>query len=136
MAFTVNDFGDLKQLLVEHPEWRVELRRLLGNDDSRALPAILREVAEVQRELAESQRRSEQRLVKLEESLAQLAESQHKLAATEERILRRGGRMEKMLDRMLDQFLEMRYERRVVNYFARWLHRPAAVDTDELSDRL
>jgi hypothetical protein len=60
MAFTVNDPSDLEQLIVEHPEWGAELRRLLGNDDSRALPAILREVAEVQRELAESQRRSEQ----------------------------------------------------------------------------
>jgi hypothetical protein len=71
MAFTINDPNDLEQLTVEHPEWGAELRRLLGNDGSRALPAILREVAEVQRELAESQRRSEQRLAKLEESLAQ-----------------------------------------------------------------
>ena len=38
MAFTVNDFADLKQLLFVHPEWRVDLRQLLLTDELLGLP--------------------------------------------------------------------------------------------------
>jgi hypothetical protein len=48
MAFTVNDYRDLIRLLEEHPDWRVDLRRLLLADDILELPRITRELAEAQ----------------------------------------------------------------------------------------
>src|SRR5712692_9578753 len=65
MAFTVQDYNDLARLLVEHPEWRLELRRLLLSDELLALPKTVRA-------LAEAQRRTEERLEKLEATVENL----------------------------------------------------------------
>ena len=76
MVFTINDLQDLVRLLAQHPEWQVELRRLLLADDFLALPGIVRE-------LAEAQRQSEARLTRLEATVAELAEAQKR---TEQRV--------------------------------------------------
>ena len=67
MAFTIDDFKDLVELLNVHPEWRGELRRLVLTDELLELPAIVRDLAEAQKctelrveELAEAQKRTEQ----------------------------------------------------------------------------
>jgi hypothetical protein len=39
MAFTVQDFHDLITLVVQHPEWRAELRRLVLTEELLALPS-------------------------------------------------------------------------------------------------
>ena len=78
MAFTVEDYRDLVQLLSEHPEWRSELRQLLLSDELLTLP-------EVVRELAEAQQRAEERLANVEERLANVEE---RLADVEERLSR------------------------------------------------
>jgi hypothetical protein len=113
MPFTVSDFQDLVRLLEQHPEWRVELRRLLLTDEILALPEIVRRLAEAQErvevqlaelveaqrqaaeaqrltdqrlaELAEAQRRTEERLQRLEATVTQLIEAQRH---TEERLQR------------------------------------------------
>jgi len=106
MAFTVQDYHDLVQLLTEHPEWQWELRRLLISEDLQALPGIVRDLAEAQQRteaqvaaLAEAQRRAEERLsgveerlsgveerlTRLEETVAALAEAQRQ---AEERLTR------------------------------------------------
>ncbi len=33
MSFTITDLSDLKRLLLDHPEWRTELRELFLRDD-------------------------------------------------------------------------------------------------------
>jgi hypothetical protein len=38
MPFTANEFHDLIRLVESHPEWRVELRRLVLTDEPLALP--------------------------------------------------------------------------------------------------
>ena len=43
MAFTVEDYRDLVQLLREHPEWRSELRRELLGDELLRLPELVAE---------------------------------------------------------------------------------------------
>ena len=48
MAFTVNDLQDLTRLLLERPEWRSEVRRIVLTDELLALP---RELAEAIRQL-------------------------------------------------------------------------------------
>ncbi|MCL8208397.1 MAG: hypothetical protein K6V97_10050 [Actinomycetia bacterium] len=46
MAFTVDDFHDLIQLLEAHPAWKQELRRIILTDEVLALPALVRELAD------------------------------------------------------------------------------------------
>ncbi|MBD3183145.1 hypothetical protein GF312_12695 [Candidatus Poribacteria bacterium] len=83
MSFTVDDYHDLVQLLIEHPEWKSELRGLLLSQDLLSLPEIVRK-------LADSQDRTEERIDRLveaqrktEERIAELAEAQRR---TEQRI--------------------------------------------------
>ena len=45
MAFTVQDYQDLINLLAEHPEWKAELRHLLLSDELLALPEMVRDLA-------------------------------------------------------------------------------------------
>ncbi len=44
MAFTINDFQDLVQLLEEHPRWRNELRRLIVDDDFAKITQSIRDL--------------------------------------------------------------------------------------------
>jgi predicted nuclease with TOPRIM domain len=90
MAFTVQDYHDLVRLLAEHPEWQIELRRLLISDDLRVLLGIVRELAEAQQrteqrvaELAEAQQRTEQRVAELAEAQRR---SEERLSGVEERL--------------------------------------------------
>lgn len=76
MAFTVQDFHDLVELLRQQPDWRAELRRLVLSEELLALPQLVRE-------LAESQQRVEQRLGRLEQAVADLADAQRR---TEQRV--------------------------------------------------
>ena len=79
MAFTVNDFADLRQLLYMHPEWRVDLRQLIMPDDMLDMPALLRE-------LAQSHQRSERRLDRVDATLAELARREQRTEARLERL--------------------------------------------------
>lgn len=92
MAFEVHDYLDLVRLLGEHPEWRVELRRLLLTDDLLALPQMVRELTEAQRRteeqvaaLAQAQRRTEERLSRIEEEIKALAEAQRRTEEAQRR---------------------------------------------------
>lgn len=67
MAFTVEDYHDLVQLLSERPEWRAELRKLLLPDKLLTLPDVVRA-------LAEAQQRTEERLSKIETAIQHLTE--------------------------------------------------------------
>lgn len=44
MAFTINDFQDLLQLLEENPRWRNELRRIIVNDDFAQITKSIRDL--------------------------------------------------------------------------------------------
>ncbi len=104
MSFTVSDFDDLKRLLGEHPEWRVELRRLLLTDDMEALPGIVRELAEAQRRAEERLGGVEDRLSRLEQAVNQLAEAQRgaeaRLEGVEDRLARAESRLEGVESRL------------------------------------
>jgi uncharacterized coiled-coil protein SlyX len=136
MSFTVSDFDDLKRLLGEHPEWRVELRRLLLTDDMEALPGIVRELAEAQRRAEERLAGVEDRLTRLEEVVRELAEAQR---VAEVRL----GMVEEHLRRLTDKvglmdgtMLELDYARKVPGYFGPWLRQASAVDLGDLWDQL
>jgi hypothetical protein len=67
MPFTIAEFRDLLRILEEQPEWRAELRRLLGMEELLGLPSVVRE-------LAAAQKATERQLGRLTECLEHLAE--------------------------------------------------------------
>jgi len=128
MAFEVKDYLDLVRLLQEHPEWRVELRRLLLTDELLTLPELVRELAEAQRrteervsrleavveqlaeaqrELAEAQRRTEERVSRLEAVVEQLAEAQRELAEAQRRTEERVSRLEAVVEQLAEAQREL-----------------------------
>ena len=113
MSFTVSDFHDLKQLLVVHPEWRVELRQLLLSEDFEALPGLVRELVEAQQrteqrlnELAEAQQRTEQRLNELVEAQERLEQRLNELAEAQERLEQRLNELAEQTDRRFRELVE------------------------------
>jgi multidrug efflux pump subunit AcrA (membrane-fusion protein) len=149
MAFMAQDYHDLTRLLMEHPEWRAELRRLLLSDELLSLPEIVRALAAAQQrteqrleELAAAQQRTEQRLEELaaaqqrtEQRLEELAAAQQRteqrleeLAAAQQRTEQKiGVLIEEMkyakddLGKLLGWRLEARYREKPSVFFGRWL---------------
>ena len=68
MAFGVEDFHDLIELLAQHPEWRAELRRHVLSDELLEMPALMRQ-------LLDSHARAEARIGQVESGLRQLEAS-------------------------------------------------------------
>ena len=134
MAFTVNDFADLKQLLFAHPEWRVDLRQILLTDELLSLPEIVRELAEAQKrtegrleELVEAQKHTEGTLEKLTRAQERTEESLHLLVERQ--------------NKMLGDLLALRYAQRATAIFGRVLRRvrvvlPSAALDPKVEDRL
>jgi hypothetical protein len=114
MTFTVNDLMDLKRLLLEHPEWQMELRQLMLTEELLALPTLVSELAQAQarteqrlEELAQAQTRTEQGLEKLEATVQELAQAQarteqrlEKLEATVQELAQAQARTEQRLEKL------------------------------------
>ena len=157
MAFTVSDFGDLKRLLADHPEWRVELRQLLLSEDFEALPGIVRRLAEaheraeqrlsgIEDRLARVEQRlervearlegAEQRLDRLEETVGQLVEAHRRAEERLERLEHRMHRVEVKLARIDGRTLELAYREKAPAYFGRWIRRVQLADLNDLMEQL
>lgn len=157
MAFTVNDFADLRQLLYLHPEWRAELQQLLMPDDMLNMPALLRELAQSHQraerrldrveatlaELARFEKRSEARLERLEAAVAELVEAQkrtevqvEKLTAALEVISSRLDHLTDRVARLDGRDLERHYRERAGAFFGRWLRPVSLVLSDALRETL
>jgi hypothetical protein len=108
VAFGIQDFRDLVQLLGQHPEWREELRRLVLTEELLGLPALVRD-------LAEAQRRTEERL--------------DTLAAIQQR-------MDDRLGGVQGWQLEHRYRDRAGAYFGGLLRRIRPLSSWEVADVL
>ena len=68
MAFTVTDFHDLIDLLTQHPEWRIDMRRLVLTDELLALPTNVDRLTAAVNGMAEAQDRTEARVQQLAEA--------------------------------------------------------------------
>jgi DNA repair exonuclease SbcCD ATPase subunit len=155
VAFTITDFPDLVRLLSEHPEWQVELRRVLLADDFLALPGAVRELTEAQarteqrlEELAQAQARTEQRLEELaqaqartEQRLEELAQAQARTEQRLEELAQAQARTEQIIRELVESqkglrtdvgslkgdMLELRYINRASAYFGKLLRRARVV---------
>jgi hypothetical protein len=150
MAFTVQDYKDLVRLLAEHPEWQLELRRLLIADDLQALREIVRDLAEAQRRSEERLSGVEERLSRLEEAVTALAEAQQRteqalVALTKEQgrtnqslaiLTEAHRRLEDRVAHLIGHSLEQTYRERAAAYFGCLLRRPRAVSRETIDEML
>ncbi len=118
MPFTADEFHDLIRFVEAHPEWRVELRRLVLTDELLALPeqvgALTREVTA----LATTQQRLEEQMTTLTIQVTALARSVQTLTDD--------------VDNLKGRSLEADYRTKGPSYFGRLIRRPHVLTSDEL----
>ncbi len=78
MAYTVNEFRDMLNLLEQHPEWLAQLRALVLTRELLDLPKSLQELAVQMKELAAAQQRTDQRMEELAAQMKDLAAAQQR----------------------------------------------------------
>jgi predicted nuclease with TOPRIM domain len=139
MAFTIEDFRDLIQLLGQHPEWRTELRRWVLSDDLLALPQTMHEIAQAQLrseerigQLAARMGELTQRMDQLTARVDELAQRMDQLTVRMEQLVEAQTRMGSDLERLKGSDLERRYRERAYAYFSRLLRGIHVLSGDEL----
>lgn len=147
MAFTVEDFHDLVQLLEDRPQWRAEMRRLVMGDEYLAVPE---QIAELQRQTAELQRQTADLQLQTAELRRETAELGRKLERLRLDMERRFGHVQVQLDQLTTDVgqlktdvgqlkgenLERRYRERAHAYFGRLISKGRVVGSEQLSDLL
>lgn len=143
MAFGVEDFRGLIELLAQHPEWRAELRRHVLSDDLLELPALIRQLAEAQARtearveaLASAQASVVDQLGRVEAALLELAEAQHRTEARLETLVEAHGHFVDRVGDVEGEVLELRYARRGPAYFGPIARRLRVMETGPLADLL
>ena len=102
MAFTVEDFHDLIELLGQRPEWRADLRRLVLSDDLLELPALVRQLVDAQARAEARLEGVEHRLDRLEATVQVLVEAQARAEARLEGVEVRLDRLETTVQALVD----------------------------------
>ncbi len=143
MAFTVEDYRDLVQLLSERPEWRSELRQLLLSDELLTLPEIVRELAKAQQRAEERLANAEERLGNVEERLSRietaiqhLTEQVAGLTREVRELTENQRRMENIVSRLKGESLEWSYRNKIYGYFGYLMRRLKVVDLSTIDEAL
>ena len=129
MAFTVEDYRDLIQLLSERPEWRSELRQLLLSDELLTLP-------EVVRGLAEAQQRAEVRLANVEDRLSKIETAIQHLTEQVRALTESQRQTENTVSRLKGESLEWSYHNKIYGYFGYLMRRLKVVDLATIDEAL
>ena len=129
MAFTVEDYRDLVQLLSERPEWRSELRQLLLSDELLALPEIVRG-------LAEAQQRAEEQLSEIKTVMQHLTEQVAELTRDVRELTENQQRIDNTVSRLKGESLEWSYRNKIYGYFGYLMRRLKVVDLSTIDEAL
>ena len=129
MAFTVEDYRDLVQLLSERPEWRSELRQLLLSDELLALPEIVRG-------LAEAQQRAEEQLSEIKTAMQHLTEQVAALTRDVRELTENQQRIDNTVSRLKGESLEWSYRNKIYGYFGYLMRRLKVVDLSTIDEAL
>lgn len=113
MSFAVDDYRALVQLLLDHPEWRAELRPLILGDDFEDLP---------------------RRVGRLEDALTRLAEQVEKLTVEVDRLVASQQRILDRLGRLEGRDFEHSYYFHAGAWFGKWLRKPQIVNGPDALD--
>lgn len=129
MAFTVEDYRDLVQLLSERPDWRSELRQLLLSDELLTLP-------EAVRGLAEAQQRAEVRLANVEDRLSKIETAIQHLTEQVRALTESQRQTENTVSRLKGESLEWSYHNKIYGYFGYLMRRLKVVDLATIDEAL
>jgi len=110
MAYTVNEFRDMLDLLEQHPEWLAQLRALVLTRELLDLPKSLQELAAqvnaltvAVQELTAAQKRTDERLEELAAAQKRTDERVDRLAAAIEELTAAQKRTDERVDRLAAQ---------------------------------
>lgn len=141
MAFTIKDMPDLTRILIKHPEWLAEVRRLVLTDELLNLPSLVRELATIQQrgeqrierleasvsDLISAQRHTDQQVTVLTQGFDKLNTAVTSLTAAVTQLTTAQAAMEKEFSSIKGFALEQKYIQRAPAYFGRWLRRVRVV---------
>ena len=136
MAFTIEDYRDLIQLLSERPEWRSELRQLLLSDELLALPEIVRGLAEAQQRAEERLANVEERLSQIEAAIQHLTEQVSELAREVRALTENQHQTDNTVSRLKGDMLELKYRNKIYGYFGYLMRRLKVVDLATIDEAL
>jgi hypothetical protein len=143
MAFTVNDFRDLLEILRTMPEWKEALRRELLGEEFLALPGLVRE-------LIRTVEAMDKRLYRVEQVTEQMDKRLYRVEQVTEQMDKRLYRVEQDVEvlktdvavlktdvaALKGDALERKYRERPFVYFRRILRKPKVLTDGELDDLL
>lgn len=140
MAFTVNDFADLRRLLRERPEWRAELRELILTDELVALPRVFAETriayeARFER-IEHALEELTQRVDALTQRVDELAQAQARTESSLQKLIERVDKLADKQGQMLGKLLERDYADHAQAYFTDYLKRVRVVFPAQAFDDL
>lgn len=134
MAFTVKDMPDLTRILLDHPEWLAEVRRLVLTDELLNLPSLVRELAAIQQrgdqrmesaiaELISTQQQTAQQIAELTTAQQRTEQRMEEFATALQRTDQNTNRLDRTLQTVRGTALEQKYTLHAAGYFGKWLRR-------------
>ena len=143
MAFTIEDFQDLLEILRTKPEWKEALRRELLGEELLALPGLVRDLIKAIAEMNQRLYRLEQKVEALEADVGVLKADVSVLKAdvdvlkTDVGVLKTDvGLLKTDVAALKGDSLERKYRERPFVYFRRILRKPKTLTDQELDDLL
>jgi cell division protein FtsB len=143
MAFTIEDFQDLLEILRTKPEWKEALRRELLGEELLALPGLVRDLIKAIAEMNQRLYRLEQKVEALEADVGVLKADVSVLKADVD-VLKTDvdvpktdvGVLKTDVAALKGDSLERKYRERPFVYFRRILRKPKTLTDQELDDLL
>ena len=129
MAFTVNDFRDLLEILRTMPEWKEALRRELLGEELLALPGLVRE-------LIRTIEAMDKRLYRVEQVTEQMNGRLYRVEQDVEVLKTDVAVLKTDVAALKGDALERKYRERPFVYFWRILRKPKVLTDGELDDLL
>ena len=129
MAFTVNDFRDLLEILRTMPEWKEALRRELLGEELLALPGLVRE-------LIRTIEAMDKRLYRVEQVTEQMNGRLYRVEQDVEVLKTDVAVLKTDVAALKGDALERKYRERPFVYFRRILRKPKVLTDGELDDLL
>ena len=129
MAFTVNDFRDLLEILRTMPEWKEALRRELLGEELLALPGLVRE-------LIRTIEAMDKRLYRVEQVTEQMNGRLYRVEQDVEVLKTDVAGLKTDVAALKGDALERKYRERTFVYFRRILRKPKVLTDSELDNLL
>jgi seryl-tRNA synthetase len=143
MAFTVNEFRDLLNILRTMPEWKAELRRELLGEELLALPELVRELTKAIEEMNKRLYRVEQDIGALKTDVGVLKTDVAELKTdvgvlkTDVGVLKADSAVLKTdVASLKGDAIERKYRERPFVYFRRILRKPKTLSDSDLDELL